>query len=226
MLRERALRAAPHVLRYHEDWEPVAEPLADAYAEVAPWLLRDRTEPAPERFFRQLELPLRDKRVCIVGIDPYPEGATGVPFESPDFSKKTARALAAAAARAAEHGGCRRALAYRNYDFRGVQGVLAWNYYLSCRRGETKSHAMHWERIARMLLAHIARFVRVFYFLGRSDFGGVRAKLTVPVTLLVGYHPAARGGQFESERTLEILNVLLELHGLAPVDWSQGFVPL
>ncbi|QGN68088.1 uracil-DNA glycosylase [Equine molluscum contagiosum-like virus] len=220
MARERALAAAPHVLRYHEDWEPVVDALAEAYAEVAPWLLRDETEPRPECFFLQLARPLRSARVCVVGVDPYPEGATGVPFESPDFSKRSARALAAAVARAYP------VPPYRNYSLLRVQGVLAWNYYLSCRRGEPRSHALHWEQISRLLLAHIARFVSVFYFLGKSDFAQVRAKLDAPVTLLVGYHPAARGGQFESERTFEIVNALLELRGQPPVDWRAGFEPV
>lgn len=219
-LRECALAHAPHVLRYHPDWEPAVPSVVDAYNEMAPWLLRDETSPAPEGFFRQMEHPLHDKRVCVVGIDPYPEGGTGIPFESPDFSKKTIRAIADSVA--STYG----VSLFHNYNFNMVQGVLAWNYFLSCRRGATKSHALFWERISRTLLQHIAKFVSVFYFMGKSDFSTVRAKLVSPVTLVVGYHPAARGGQFATDCCFEIVNELLLLNGLPPVNWIQGFAYL
>uniref|UniRef100_A0AAU7E2E5 Uracil-DNA glycosylase n=1 Tax=Rousettus bat poxvirus TaxID=3141933 RepID=A0AAU7E2E5_9POXV len=217
---ESALRHAPHVLRYHADWAPVVPALVEAYNEMAPWLLRDETSPPPHGFFRQMELSLRDKRVCVVGIDPYPEDGTGIPFESPDFSKKTVRAIAASIASA--YG----VTLYHNFNFNTVQGVLAWNYYLSCRRGETKSHALFWTRISHMLLQHIAKFISVFYFMGKTDFANVRAKMDSPVTAVVGYHPAARGGQFGSDRCFEIVNLLLQLNGHAPVNWIQGFAYL
>ncbi|CCD83258.1 uracil DNA glycosylsae [Squirrelpox virus] len=210
---------APYTILYHEDWEPIVGQLVEAYTEVAPWILRDKTSPTPDRFFLQLQRPLRDKRICICGIDPYPKDATGVPFESPNFSKRTLRLIAEAAARATRTTG-----RYINYDVTRVRGLFVWNYYLSCREGETKSHAIHWDRISRLLLQHIARFMSVMYFLGKSDFSNVRARLESPVTVLVGYHPAARDCQFIRERALEVANVLLELNGQPPVDWTEGFV--
>ncbi|AHZ33764.1 uracil DNA glycosidase [Orf virus] len=212
-----ALRHRPYRVEYHPDWEPVIETLVDEYDAVAPWLLRDATSPEPERFFAQLAKPLADKRVCVCGIDPYPRGGTGVPFQSPDFSKKTIRAIASSVARTTgTHG-------YANYDLDAVPGVLPWNYYLSCREGETKSHAMYWERISRLLLQHVAKHVSVLYCMGRTDFQNVRARLDVPVTLVVGFHPAARDGQFARERAFEVINALLELNGKSQVDWARGF---
>ncbi|ADC53968.1 uracil-DNA glycosylase [Pseudocowpox virus] len=216
-LRRARLRHRPYFVEYHPDWEPVVETLVDEYDAVAPWLLRDATSPEPERFFAQLARPLADKRVCVCGIDPYPRGGTGVPFQSPDFSKKTIRAIAASVARATGAQG------YANYDLDRVPGVLPWNYYLSCREGETKSHAMYWERISRLLLQHVAKHVSVLYCMGRTDFQNVRARLDVPVTLVVGFHPAARDGQFARERAFEVINALLELNGKSQVDWARGF---
>ncbi|WIF30162.1 uracil-DNA glycosylase [Orf virus] len=212
-----ALRHRPYRVEYHPDWEPVIETLVDEYDAVAPWLLRDATSPEPERFFAQLAKPLADKRVCVCGIDPYPRGGTGVPFQSPDFSKKTIRAIASSVARTTGTQG------YANYDLDAVPGVLPWNYYLSCREGETKSHAMYWERISRLLLLHVAKHVSVLYCMGRTDFQNVRARLDVPVTLVVGFHPAARDGQFARERAFEVINALLELNGKSQVDWARGF---
>ncbi len=212
-----ALRHRPYRVEYHPDWEPVIETLVDEYDAVAPWLLRDATSPEPERFFAQLAKPLADKRVCVCGIDPYPRGGTGVPFQSPDFSKKTIRAIASSVARTTGTQG------YANYDLDEVPGVLPWNYYLSCREGETKSHAMYWERISRLLLQHVAKHVSVLYCMGRTDFQNVRARLDVPVTLVVGFHPAARDGQFARERAFEVINALLELNGKSQVDWARGF---
>ncbi len=216
-LRVAALRHRPYRVEYHPDWEPVIETLVDEYDAVAPWLLRDATSPEPERFFAQLAKPLADKRVCVCGIDPYPRGGTGVPFQSPDFSKKTIRAIASSVARTTGTQG------YANYDLDEVPGVLPWNYYLSCREGETKSHAMYWERISRLLLLHVAKHVSVLYCMGRTDFQNVRARLDVPVTLVVGFHPAARDGQFARERAFEVINALLELNGKSQVDWARGF---
>ncbi|ADY76873.1 PP211 [Orf virus] len=212
-----ALQHRPYRVEYHPDWEPVIETLVDEYDAVAPWLLRDATSPEPERFFAQLAKPLADKRVCVCGIDPYPRGGTGVPFQSPDFSKKTIRAIASSVARTTGTQG------YANYDLDAVPGVLPWNYYLSCREGETKSHAMYWERISRLLLQHVAKHVSVLYCMGRTDFQNVRARLDVPVTLVVGFHPAARDGQFARERAFEVINALLELNGKSQVDWARGF---
>nr|AFK29576.1 uracil DNA glycosylase [Pseudocowpox virus] len=212
-----ALRHRPYRVEYHPDWEPVIETLVDEYDAVAPWLLRDATSPEPERFFAQLAKPLADKRVCVCGIDPYPRGGTGVPFQSPDFNKKTIRAIAGSVARTTGTQG------YANYDLESVPGVLPWNYYLSCREGETKSHAMYWERISRLLLQHVAKHVSVLYCMGRTDFQNVRARLDVLVTLVVGFHPAARDGQFARERAFDVINALLELNGKSQVDWSRGF---
>ncbi|ATI21191.1 uracil-DNA glycosylase DNA polymerase processivity factor [Eastern grey kangaroopox virus] len=219
-LRELRVEEWPHVIRYHPDWEPVMGRLAGELAEVGSWLLRDEPSPRSEDIFRQLSVPLTDKRVCLVGIDPYPNGATGVPFQSPDFSKRTIRTIATNLSRR-----CGISL-YGNYDFALVEGVLPWNYYLSCRRGETKSHALYWERLANAFLSHIARFVKVFYFMGKTDFANYASKLDVPVSVVLGYHPAARGGQFDSEETFEIVNALLALHGLPAVNWAQGFLAL
>ncbi|AAR98424.1 ORF067 uracil DNA glycosidase [Bovine papular stomatitis virus] len=217
VLRTVRLQHRPHRIEYHPDWEPVVETLVDEYNAVAPWLLRDATSPAPENIFAQLAKPLSDKRVCVCGIDPYPRGGTGVPFQSPDFSKKTIRAIAAAVSRMTGVQG------YAGYDLDAVPGVLAWNYYLSCREGETKSHAMYWERVSRVLLQHIAKHVSVLYCMGRTDFQNVRARLDVPVTLVVGFHPAARDGQFAREKAFSVVNALLELNGKSQVDWARGF---
>ncbi|ASC55573.1 uracil DNA glycosidase-like protein [Seal parapoxvirus] len=216
-LRTAALEHRPHKIVYHPDWEPVIEALVDEYNAIAPWLLRDATSPKPESIFAQLAKPLADKRVCVCGIDPYPRGGTGVPFQSPDFSKKTIRAIAASVSRSTGVSG------YAGYDLDEVPGVLPWNYYLSCREGETKSHAMYWERISRLLLLHIVKHVSVLYCMGRSDFQNVRARLDAPVTLVVGYHPAARDGQFAKEKAFDVVNALLELNGKLQVDWAQGF---
>nr|WNT71202.1 MAG: uracil DNA glycosidase [Equine parapoxvirus]WNT71249.1 MAG: uracil DNA glycosidase [Equine parapoxvirus] len=216
-LRSAALEHRPFLLEYHPDWEPVVETLVEEYNAVAPWLLRDATSPEPENFFVQLSKPLSDKRVCVCGIDPYPRDGTGVPFQSPDFSKKTIRAMAAAAARLSGAQG------FSGFDIDAVPGVLAWNYYLSCRRGETKSHAMYWERISRLLLQHVAKHVSVLYCMGRTDFQNVRARLDAPVTLVVGFHPAARDGQFARERAFEVVDALLELNGKPRVEWARGF---
>lgn len=80
-------KSFPYCIEYHDDWEAVINQLVDLYDEIAEWILKDETSPIPENFFKQLRNPLNDKLVCICGIDPYPRDATGVPFESPNFSK-------------------------------------------------------------------------------------------------------------------------------------------
>ncbi|ANS71169.1 uracil-DNA glycosylase, DNA polymerase processivity factor [Pteropox virus] len=212
------LTVSPYKLEYHEDWEPIIEQLVDGYTEIAPWILQHETSPPPDKFFVQLKEPLRNKRLCVCGIDPYPTGATGVPFESPSFVKKTIIAFAEAASKATK------VTSYSGYNVAQIPGVLAWNYYLSCRVGETKSHAIHWEKISKLLLQHITKYISVLYCLGRTDFSNLKARLNKPITIVSGYHPAARNGQFLKERALEIVNVLLELNNHEPVDWAKGFL--
>ncbi len=216
-MKEVKLSHPPFVIEYHEDWEQVIEQLVNYYEEVAPWLLRDRCSPVPEKFFVQLRSSLTDKRVCICGIDPYPRDATGVPFESPNFNKKTIKAIANSVSRLTGIND------FKNYNLIKIEGVLAWNYYLSCREGETKSHTIYWDRISRLLIQHISKFVRILYCLGRTDFSNIKTKIDSPLSVIVGYHPAARDRQFEKEKTFEIINILLELDNKETIDWSQGF---
>ncbi|ALA62411.1 Uracil-DNA glycosylase [Turkeypox virus] len=191
--------------------------LSDVIGEIGPWLLEQKTSPSHENIFKQLDQSLSDKRVCVVGIDPYPNDATGVPFESPDFSKKTIKAIA-------ENISKRNNISlFRNYNFLLVEGVLVWNYLLSCREGETKSHSIYWERLSNVFLNHIAGYVSVFYFLGKSDFSNFKSMLNAPISVVVGYHPAARNRQFDSDETFEIVNTLLEINNKPRINWMQGF---
>ncbi|AID46575.1 uracil DNA glycosylase [Pigeonpox virus] len=207
----------PYPIEYHEDWENIICHISDVIEETGPWLLEENTSPSHENIFKQLKQSLRDKRVCIVGIDPYPTDATGVPFESPDFSKKTIKSIAENISRRYN------VRLFKNYNFLFVEGVLAWNYYLSCREGETKSHKIFWERLANVFINHIAAYVSVFYFLGKSDFSNFRSILNSPTTVVVGYHPAARNHQFDTDETFEIVNTLLELKNEPRINWVQGF---
>ncbi|AYP74238.1 uracil DNA glycosylase [Fowlpox virus] len=207
----------PYDIEYHSDWEDIISNISDVMEETGPLLLEEKTSPPHEYIFKQLKHPLRDKRVCVVGIDPYPSGATGVPFESPDFSKRTIKAIAENISKRYN------VKLYKNYNFTLVEGVIAWNYYLSCREGETKSHKLYWERLSDIFINHISSYVSVFYFLGKSDFSNFKSMLNSPNTVVVGYHPAARNSQFESDETFEIVNILLELKDRPRVNWMQGF---
>ncbi|QRY18906.1 ORF-36 [Teiidae poxvirus 1] len=208
----------PHEIEYHEDWRDIINIVAEAIEETGPWLLNEDTSPEHENIFKQLKQSLTDKRVCIVGIDPYPNDATGVPFESKDFSKKTIKAIAE------NISAIYRVSLYRNYNFLLVEGVLVWNYYLSCRKGETKSHRIFWENLANVFINHIAGYISIFYFLGKSDFTNINSSLNSPITTIVGYHPAARNNQFSEEYTFEIINALLEFKEQDKINWIQGFV--
>ncbi|AWU47125.1 Uracil-DNA glycosylase [Sea otter poxvirus] len=217
-MKEVSIPVTPFKIIYHEDWDPIISQIVDNYIEIAPWVTKHETSPPPDKFFVQLQEPLKNKRLCICGIDPYPQGATGVPFESRDFSKKTIRVFAEAVSR---YTGITE---YNRYDIASIPGVLAWNMYLSCKVGVTKSHAAHWDNLSRILLQYITKFISVLYCLGKVDFCNIKSKLNSPVTLVIGYHPAARNGQFLREHTLEIINVLLKLNGKLPIDWSKGFI--
>ncbi|QZW33382.1 MPPV-090 uracil DNA glycosylase [Magpiepox virus 2] len=207
----------PYNIEYHEDWEDIVGNISDVVEETGPLLLEEKTSPNHEDIFKQLKQSLIDKRVCVVGIDPYPSGATGVPFESPDFSKKTIKAIAENISKRYK------VRLYKNYNFALIEGVFVWNYYLSCREGETKSHKLYWERLSDIFINHIASYVSVFYFLGKSDFSNFKSMLNSPTTVVVGYHPAARNSQFESDETFEIVNTLLELKDKPRINWMQGF---
>ncbi|QRI42799.1 uracil DNA glycosylase [Mudlarkpox virus] len=207
----------PYNIEYHRDWKDIISNISDVMEETGPLLLDEKTSPPHEHIFKQLKQPLRDKRVCVVGIDPYPSGATGVPFESPDFSKKTIKAIAENISKRYN------VRLYKNYNFNLVEGVFVWNYYLSCREGETKSHKLYWERLADVFINHIASYVSVFYFLGKGDFSNYKSILNSPTTVVVGYHPAARNSQFESDETFEIVNTLLEIKDRPRINWMQGF---
>nr|WGO62709.1 uracil-DNA glycosylase [Wadden Sea poxvirus] len=208
----------PFIIHYHEDWESVICQIVEIYNEVAPWLLRDNTSPHPTKFFIQMKSSLQDKRICICGIDPYPKDATGIPFESPNFSKKTIKSIAASISNVTG------IVKYKGYNLNIIEGVLPWNYYLSCRVGETKSHSIYWERISCILLQHITKYVNILYCLGRTDFTNIKSKLETPITLIIGYHPAARDKQFEKDRAFEIINILLELDNKKYINWEQGFI--
>ncbi|ASK51287.1 Uracil DNA glycosylase, DNA pol processivity factor [Eptesipox virus] len=208
---------SPFIIEYHEDWDNIMPQFVDLYNEIAEWLLKDETSPIPENFFVQLKQPLKNKRVCICGIDPYPRDATGVPFESPNFSKKTIKEIAASVSKITG------VVEYKNYNLNNIDGVFPWNYYLSCKVGETKSHAMHWKRISKLLLQYITKYVNVLYCLGKTDFTNIRSMLDTPITTIIGYHPAARDKQFEKDKAFEIINILLELNNKEPINWRQGF---
>ncbi|ABQ43557.1 uracil DNA glycosylase [Tanapox virus] len=212
------LEYEPYVIDYHEDWEPVINQFILLYNEVAKWIVKDETSPKPELFFVQLKTSLKDKRVCVCGIDPYPRDATGVPFESPNFSKKTIRSIADSVSKITGVSN------YKGYNLNKIEGVFPWNYYLSCKLGETKSHALHWKKISKLLLQHISKYVSVLYCLGKTDFSTIKSVLDNPITTIVGYHPAARDRQFEKDRAFEVVNILLEINGKIPIDWSQGFI--
>ncbi|QHG62641.1 uracil-DNA glycosylase [Cetacean poxvirus 1] len=216
-MNEVELKHAPYFIKYHKDWEPIIDQLVNMYDEIAPWLLRDECSPVYENLFIQMQTSLHDKRVCVCGIDPYPRDATGVPFESPNFSKKSIKAFAQNVSKST---GIKQ---YNGYNLKFIEGVFPWNYYLSCRIGETKSHAIYWERISRLLLQHIVNNITVLYCLGKTDFSNIRSKLEYPVSIVVGYHPAARDNQFEKEKALDVVNALLELSDQTPIDWTQGF---
>ncbi|ABI99246.1 uracil DNA glycosylase [Deerpox virus W-848-83] len=211
------IKYRPYIIEYHEDWESIIDQLVDGYNEVAKWILKDETSPIPENFFKQLSVSLKDKRVCICGIDPYPHDATGVPFESPNFSKKTIKSIAASVSNITG------VVHYKGYNLNIIDGVFPWNYYLSCRIGETKSHSLHWKKISKILLQHITKYVNVLYCLGKTDFSIIKSLLDTPVTTIIGYHPAARDKQFEKDKGFEIVNILLELNDKPAIDWSQGF---
>ncbi|QDJ95091.1 uracil DNA glycosylase [Hypsugopox virus] len=208
---------SPYIIEYHEDWENIILQFVDLYNEIAEWLLKDETSPIPDNFFVQLKQPLKNKRVCVCGIDPYPRDATGVPFESPNFSKKTIKAIAESVSKLTG------IVVYKGYNLNVIDGVFPWNYYLSCKVGETKSHAMHWKRISKLLLQHITKYVNILYCLGKTDFTNIRSMLDTPITTIVGYHPAARDRQFEKDKAFEIINILLELNNKEPINWAQGF---
>lgn len=59
---------------------------------------------------------------------------------------------------------------YKGYNLNIIDGVIPWNYYLSCKLGETKSHAIYWDKISKLLLQHITKHVSVLYCLGKTDF--------------------------------------------------------
>ncbi|ADK63719.1 m79R [Myxoma virus] len=216
-MRRAILDHEPYVIEYHEDWEHIIARLVDMYNEVAEWILKDDTSPTPDKFFKQLSVSLKDKRVCVCGIDPYPRDATGVPFESPNFTKKTIKCIAETVSNITG------VTYYKGYNLNDVEGVFPWNYYLSCKIGETKSHALHWKRISKLLLQHITKYVNVLYCLGKTDFANIRSILETPVTTVIGYHPAAREKQFEKDKGFEIVNVLLEINNKPAIRWEQGF---
>ncbi|QHR82621.1 uracil DNA glycosylase [Brazilian porcupinepox virus 1] len=212
------IKYRPYIIEYHSDWKDVIDTFVDYYNEVAEWILQDETSPRPEDFFKQMKLPLRDKRLCICGIDPYPRDATGVPFESLNFSKKTIRTIAEYISNMTGVSN------YKGYNLNNIDGVLPWNYYLSCKIGETKSHALHWKKISKLLIQHITKYVNVLYCLGKTDFSNIRSIIENPVTIVIGYHPAARDKQFEKDKSIEIVNLLLKLSDKQPINWEQGFI--
>ncbi|AAL69818.1 SPV079 uracil DNA glycosylase [Swinepox virus] len=207
----------PFIIEYHEDWDHIMDQIAEMYNEVAEWILRDNTSPSPNNFFKQLRVPLKNKRVCVCGIDPYPNDATGIPFESPNFSKKTIKAIALSISKITG------IVNYKGYNLNHVDGVIPWNYYLSCKVGETKSHALHWKKISKICLQHITKYVNILYCLGKTDFSNIKSILDTPITTIVGYHPAARDKQFDKDRAFEVINVLLEINDKLPINWEQGF---
>ncbi|QEJ79230.1 uracil-DNA glycosylase [Goatpox virus] len=210
-------KSFPYFIKYHDDWEAVINQLVDLYDEVAEWILKDETSPIPENFFKQLQNPLNDKLVCICGIDPYPRDATGVPFESPNFSKKTIKSIAETISNITGISN------YKGYNLNNVKGVFPWNYYLSCKIGETKSHSLHWKKISKLLLQHITKYVNILYCLGKTDFSNIKSIIEVPVTTIIGYHPAARDRQFSKDKSFEAINILLEINGKEIIHWEEGF---
>ncbi|APG58300.1 uracil-DNA glycosylase [BeAn 58058 virus] len=213
-----SVKHRPYIIEYDDDWEPIICKLVEYYNEVAIWILNDETSPEPENFFKQLKLPLKDKRVCVCGIDPYPKDATGVPFESLNFSKKTIIAIASRVSTLTGITG------YTGFNLNNIEGVIPWNYYLSCKIGETKSHTLHWKKISKLLLQHITKHVNILYCLGKTDFSNIRSLIETPVTTVIGYHPAARDKQFERDNSIEIINLLLKLNDKQSINWSQGFI--
>ncbi|ABJ09003.1 uracil DNA glycosylase [Nile crocodilepox virus] len=217
MILKKYLQHPPYEILYHHDWQDVVDRIAEPLSDVARYIFSENTSPKRDRIFRQLSEPLNDKTVCVMGIDPYPRDATGVPFQSPSFSKLAVRNLAN---KIAGHYGYRN---YTNFDFSRIPGVFPWNYYLSCRVGETKSQALYWERCSKLLLNHICSRVRLLYCLGRSDFENVKSKIENPITLVVGYHPSTRDpALFREDNSLWIVNELLALQDLEPVEWWRG----
>lgn len=166
----------------------------------------------------------RNVRLIILGLDPYPEGAIGYPFETPD-GKLTKRSLE----EIAKNLSCSIGVDMSNItrcSFRNVPGIYTINaaWTLRSKSGE---HVKLWSKFISRVINFVidTSNVQVMIMFGSPDQYKPLTELLKPIHIVKSYHPVARGGLFMKphNRPFAEAHYIMKYKLVEEIDWYKCF---
>jgi uracil DNA glycosylase len=138
-------------------------------------------------------------RVILLGMDPYPEDATGEAFETADrtLSKNSLRMLASNLAMSLKIDISN----ITHMSFKNVDGLFAINAAWTCEKTASGKHILMWSEFVAKVINHIITLSKceiLVRFGNEERYKPLIEKLS-PMYIVSSYHPAARGNLFLSE---------------------------
>jgi uracil-DNA glycosylase len=201
-------------------WQRILQNERALLAKISKVITGERINPERSMIFSALQIPPERVKVVIVGQDPYPasQNATGLAFSIPPFLTEFPPTL-------------RNILKEYSSDLgypvpmsgdltMWQQEVLLLNPILTCRTGESLSHAgIGWELFTRSLLTSLENSKLVGIMWGKRAQGVSR--VFSPSMSITSSHPSplsAHRGFFGS-RLFSRTNEMLIGAGISPINW-------
>ena len=206
----------------HPSWKETLKDYLPLLDEIEGKISFDPYLPKKDLVMRALSRDLYDSKVLILGQDPYPnpDHAVGLAFSIPEEEKKLPPSL-------------KNIFKELNTDL-GIstpesgdlspwleQGVVLLNRTLTCRSGESNSHAqIGWRSFTEVCVAKIAELGAIAILWGNS--AQECSKYFTTDKLITAPHPSplsAHRGFFGS-KPFSRANAALVLAGKPPINWS------
>lgn len=210
----------------------VSKTLSTVTVQIAPQDMRTS--------LRFLEQDPIDREGIILGMDPYPNGATGIPFEDLNFSKMSNKNLAKNVARIYELPESH-ITGFNLSNVSKISKLLLMNAAMTVpipTTGERSSSGQHypiWQQFSKKVLSYIlsrspnCMFVLIFgkaAYLQELATEGIVAGHSSAYKI-ISYHPCM-ASFFLSEKSnpFQEINALLRLHERSPIPWWKAIVGL
>ena len=185
---------------------------------------------------RFLEQDPVDREGILLGMDPYPNGATGIPFEDLNFSKMSNKNLAKNVARIYEIAdlhlsGFNLSNVSESSKLLLMNAAMTVPIPISGERSSSGQHYPIWQQFSKKVLSYIlsrspnCMFVLIFgkaaYLQELANEGIVAGHSSA--YKIISYHPCM-ASFFLSEKSnpFQEINALLRLHGRNPIPWWRA----
>jgi len=210
-------------------WKPFfekAKPIIDEISKSLSKFARHQfIIPSLQHIYRPFyECSLDEVKVCLIGMDPYPNpnNTMGLCFSAP--SDQPIPASLRVIYKKLEQEGF--SVDWNNPDLTkwAKQGILMINAALTVEAGRSGAHSKLWRDFTKQLVRHICNRKENMVWIA---FGGEAKRAVDNIDtdtnlVLTGYHPSPAHGcdkKFYEGRYFKAANEYLEKHGKSPIDW-------